>query len=129
ILSIDVDQVCLMAGAIDNDSLANSAKYRSASQYAGRTAVLYSPSDHVLEFAYPAGNLLSAFLHWTATTDAALGYTGPRAASPPNGSVPGTVLATGIPKAGGVDHGDYLPSAPPNPKQLSAARYANSVLA
>lgn len=129
ILSIDVGQVCLMAGAIDNDSLADSAEYRSAAQYAGRTAVLYSPSDNVLKLAYPAGNLLSAFLHWTETSDAALGYTGPHAASAPNGSVPSTVLATGIPKAAGVDHGDYLPSAPPNSKQLSAARYANSVLA
>ena len=131
IMGAQVPQVCLMAGAIDNDSLADTADYRAAVQNIGRTAVLYSPSDMVLKAAYPAGNLLSAFLNWTSTTDAALGYAGPRAASPPNGDIPSTVTATGIPAADGVNHGDYLPSVPgpPNPMQLKAAVYANAVLA
>ncbi|MEP6547278.1 MAG: alpha/beta hydrolase [Gammaproteobacteria bacterium] len=128
IKGVDVAQVCLMAGAIDNNSLALTAAYRSAAQYSARTAVLYSPSDTVLKSAYPAGNLLSAFLHWSATTDAPLGYAGPRAAS--DGAVPDTVAATGIPAAIGVNHGDYLPGADgvAGSKQLSAARFANAVL-
>jgi hypothetical protein len=130
IAGVTVPQVCLMAGAIDNDSLAEVADYRAATLYCGRTAVLYSPSDTVLKAAYPAGNLLSAFLHWTATTDAALGYAGPRAAPAPNGSIPATVAATGIPAAAGANHGDYLPppSGSANNLQLAAARYANAVL-
>jgi len=131
IMGAQVPQVCLMAGAIDNDSLAAIAAYRAAVQYAGRIAVLYSPSDTVLKAAYPAGNVLSAFLNWTPTTNAALGYAGPRAAPAPNGDIPNTVTATGIPAAAGVNHGDYLPNVagPPNNMQLSAAKYANAVLA
>ena len=130
IMGVTVDQVCLLAAAIDNNSLASTAEYRAAAEYASRVAVLHSPSDHVLKFAYPAGNLLSAFLHWTATSDAALGFTGPTSASAPNGSVPGEVQATGIPAADQVDHSDYIPNAagPPSDKQLAAARYANLVL-
>ena len=129
IKSIDVAQVCLMAAAIDNDSLAEVANYRAAAQYAGRTAVLYSPSDMVLRAAYPAGNLLSAFLHWSATTDTALRFTGPRACS--DGSIADRVRATGIPAPNKVNHGDYLPNydGTANCMQLLAARYANAVLA
>jgi pimeloyl-ACP methyl ester carboxylesterase len=131
VMGIPVHQVCLMAGAVDNDSVANSAEYRAAAQYATRVAVLYSASDKVLRFAYPAGNLLSAFLHWTSTTDAALGYSGPRTASGANGDIPAGVLATAIPAQAGVDHSDYIPNAtpPPSAKQLAAARYADAVLA
>jgi hypothetical protein len=129
ILGFDVAQVCLMAAAIDNDSLAEVADYRVGAQYAGRTAVLYSPSDSVLKAAYPAGNLLSAFLHWSATTDTALGFAGPRACS--DGSIPDSVTATGIPAPNEVNHGDYLPNydGTANNMQLAAARYANAVLA
>jgi hypothetical protein len=128
-LGVPVDQVCLMAAAIDNNSLA-SADYRGAAEYASRVAVLYSPCDTVLKFAYPAGNLLSAFLHWTATSDAALGFTGPKATSGPNGGIPADVQATGIPNTDNVAHSDYIPNAsgPPSNKQLAAARYANLVL-
>jgi len=129
IIGATVDQVCLMAAAIDNDSLASMAEYRGAAEYASRVAVLYSPCDNVLKFAYPAGNLLSAFLHWTATSDAALGFTGPRPMSADAG-IPSEVQATGIPSSAKVDHSDYIPNAvgPPSDKQLAAARYANSVL-
>ncbi|HWX78816.1 MAG TPA: alpha/beta hydrolase [Steroidobacteraceae bacterium] len=130
IMGVTVNQVCLMAAAIDNDSLASTTDYRPAAAYASRVAVLYSPCDDVLKYAYPAGNLLSAFLHWTATAEAALGFTGPSTGSAPNGSVPGKVRATGIPAAEQVGHSDYIPNAagPPSDKQLAAARYANLVL-
>jgi len=130
IMGVAVDQVCLMAAAIDNDSLAPMAEYSAAAAYAARLAVLYSPCDNVLRFAYPAGNLLSAFLHWTSTSDAALGFTGPRPGSAPNGSIPADIQATGIPAADQVDHSDYVPNADgaPSDKQFAAARYANLVL-
>jgi Alpha/beta hydrolase of unknown function (DUF900) len=130
IMEIPVYQVCLMAGAVDNDCLASIAEFRAATLYALRTAVLYSPCNHVLEYAYPAGNLLSAFIHWTATTDAALGFTGPKAASGPSQNIPSQVQATGIPTQDAVDHGDYLPNAnsDPSQKQLAAARYVNLVV-
>jgi len=131
IRDIAVSQVCLMAAAVDSDSLACAVEYFGAAQFAVRVGVLYSPSDRVLEYAYPLGNLLSAFIHWTTTTDAALGYTGPRASSSPPGVVPADVQGVGIPAAAGVDHGDYLPSATGvfNWKQQAAARFANSMLA
>lgn len=130
IKNIPVDQVCLMAAAIDNDSLAKSP-YLPGTEFAARVGVLYSPSDQVLRFAYPAGNLLSAFLHFTATTDAALGYTGPRAASSPPGPVPEDVSVAGIPRDLHVDHGDYLPgdNGLLNVHQQAAARFVNSMLA
>jgi hypothetical protein len=130
IMGVPVNQVCLMAGAIDNDSLAGEADYLAAAQYAERVAVLYSPSDTVLQYAYPAGNLLSAFIHWTATSDAALGFTGPTPASSDDSAIPVEVSATGILKSAAVNHSDYIPNAsgPPSAKQLAAARYANLVL-
>lgn len=128
IRNVPVAQVCLMAGAIDNDSLADKAEYQGAAQYAARVAVLYSPSDQVLKMAYPAGNLVSSFLHWTQTTDAALGFTGPILNA--GESTPGSVAAVGILAKDKVDHGDYLPSAngPITAKQTAAASFANAVL-
>lgn len=126
-MGIPVDQVCLMAAAIDNDSLVSVADYKFAALYASRVAVLYSPADQVLKYAYPAGNMLSAFLHWTAASNNALGYTGPQSAG---GGLPAQIQATGIPLQIAVDHADYVPQAvwPPSDKQLAASRFANLVL-
>jgi hypothetical protein len=130
---IAVSQVCVMAAAIDNDSLGAAVEYFNAAEFAARVGVLWSPSDQVLEFAYPLGNLLSAFIHWSETSDAALGYTGPRASRSPPGDPPADVQGVGIPAdygGGGVNHGDYLPDAQGNlnDKQQAAARFANSML-
>ncbi len=123
-----VDQICLLAGALDNDSLADKALYLDASLHASRVAVLYSPGDQVLRDAYPLGNLLAAFLRFSSTHDAALGYTGPRACD--HDAVPVTVAPVGIDRSRGVDHGDYLPSADgaPSAKQLAAAAFVDAVL-
>jgi len=127
---IPVSQVCLMAGAIDNDSLATPHDYREAAGHATRVCVLYSASDTVLQYAYPIGNLVSAFLHWDATSDAALGFTGPCRSRSAPGDIPQDVLAVGIPGTAKVNHGDYLPGADGtcNPKQSTAARFANGML-
>jgi esterase/lipase superfamily enzyme len=131
IKNVAVDQICLMAAAIDNDLLASKAAYLDAAQYAARVGVLYSPSDHVLRSAYPLGNLLSAFTHWTSTTNAALGYTGPLSCSAPPAQVPDSVRAVGIPRNASVDHGDYLPDhyGQLNVKQQCAARFIDAMLA
>jgi hypothetical protein len=120
-----------MAAAIDNDSLAASTEYRNATTYATRVAVLHSSCDKVLRFAYPAGNLLQAFLHFTATSDAALGLNGPRPHSTPYQDVPANVYVDKIPDQRKVDHGDYLPGIDPvpNSKQRSAASFANDIIA
>jgi pimeloyl-ACP methyl ester carboxylesterase len=131
IRDIAVAQVCLMAAAMDNDSLAVPEEYREAAAYAGEVCVLYSPADQVLQYAYPLGNLLSAFLHWNATSEGALGYTGPRAASAAGANLPGQVQPVGIPRTNQVNHGDYLPGAGGqlNNKQRAAARFADAMLA
>lgn len=131
IKDIPVSQVCVMAAAVDHDSLASAAEYFNAAQYASRVGVLFSPSDRVLQYAYPVGNLVSAFLHWASTTDGALGYTGPRPSTASPGTIPADVQGVGIPASAGVDHGDYLPSSSGkfNPKQQAAARFANAMLA
>ena len=128
---IAVSQVCVMAAAVDNDSLGSAVEYFDAARFAARVGVLWSPADRVLEFAYPLGNLLSAFIHWTPTSDAALGYTGPLPSGSPPGDPPADVQGVGIPPADGVDHGDYLPDATGalSDKQRAAARFANSMLA
>jgi esterase/lipase superfamily enzyme len=130
IKDIPVAQVCLMAAAIDDDSLGVAVEYQRAAQFTARTGVLYSPSDTVLKDAYPIGNLVSAFLHAASTTDAALGYAGPRSSSA-QVVTPSQVQAVGIAASAGVNHGDYLPSAQGsfNPSQSCAARFANSMLA
>jgi hypothetical protein len=129
--NIPVAQVCVMAAAVDNDSLGSTEEYFNAAQFAARVGVLYSPSDRVLEFAYPLGNLLSAFIHWTPTSNAALGYSGPCPCGSPPGAPPAGVHGVGIPAADGVDHGDYLPTPAGalNGRQQAAARFANSMLA
>jgi hypothetical protein len=128
---IPVAQVCVMAAAVDNDSLGSADAYFNAAQFAGRVGVLHSPSDRVLRFAYPLGNLVSAFVHWSPTRDAALGYTGPCASTSSPGDPPAEVAGVGIPAADGVDHGDYLPAPTGalNARQQAAARFANSMLA
>jgi hypothetical protein len=131
IRDIPVSQVCLMAAAIDNDSLAIAVEYQHAAQFAGRTGVLFSPGDIVLKDAYPIGNLLSAFVHAASTTDAALGYSGPLAVASSQSAMPPTVQSCGIPLTDAVNHGDYLPSSNGtfNVSQLRAVRFANRVLA
>ena len=126
-----VSQVCLMAAAIDNDSLGISVEYQRAAQFAARTGVLHSPCDTVLKDAYPIGNLISAFLHAASTTNAALGYSGPLSIASEHIQTPPEVQAVGIPSSTGVNHGDYLPNAAGlfNARQASAARFANSMLA
>ena len=136
-----VDQVCLMAPAIDDFSLAAPDEYRHAASTTGRIAVLSSTKDMVLKLAYPAGDLLESFIFfWRDEFGLALGYHGPRPFSD-NGashSIPNSVLSRPIDPNRGSDHGHYIPNfgpsnvpTSPKPKEenrKSAALFARDVL-
>ncbi len=124
----DVDQVCLMAAAIDDDSLAGPAQYQFETVKSDRVAVMSSKKDTVLKYSYPAGDLLQAFIFWKESGDLALGFHGPRRHRRSKSSVPTNVLDERIAKRRKVGHGDYLPDEVPNTEQQSAAKYADAVL-
>lgn len=130
-----LDQVCLMAAAVDDDSLAASAVYRKAADAAARVAVLHSRSDTVLRHAYPMGDWLQSFVYWGEVSGAALGLRGPRAHAPSAEGVPKNVRACEIAKSRRARHSDYLPdqvqASPQNQSanRLSAAAFAAAVLA
>ncbi len=124
---IHIDQVCLMAPAIDGDSLADSAAYRDATMYSKRVGVLHSRKDRVLSLAYPLGDLLQAFLFFRDSPGLALGFNGPKEHDLP---VPDNVIDVSLGHRN-VRHGDYLPPAGGgrlNENQKSAAGYACDVL-
>lgn len=124
------EQVCLMAAAIDDFSLASPDDYRLAVEGVGRVAVLSSVEDEVLRYAYPVADILqSFFFFWRESFGLALGYHGPRPADDGASPVPSNVLDEAAPEHRNSDHGDYIPAPVPNPEQLSAARFADEVLA
>ncbi len=125
----DPRQICLMAAAIDDYSLASPEAYLAATHGAARVAALSSKKDKVLKFAYPAGDLFEAFVFTDDTAGLALGYHGPRPHKASGTLVPPNVLDTRISNERKVGHGDYLPDESPNKEQKSAARFADAVLA
>lgn len=121
-------EVCLMAAAVDDDCLASTV-YSAAMVKPRRVAVLSSKKDRVLQLAYPAGDLLQAFLFTKDIAGLALGYIGPKPARRSGAPVPPNVLHEPIPKSRDAGHGDYIPGTTPTPEQLSAVRFAGDVLA
>jgi len=130
------DQVCLMAPAIDDSSLASLNAYRTSVGNCSRVAVLSSKEDEVLQYAYPAGDLLQAFIFRDDIAGSALGYHGPRPHDP-SGAVPNNVLHWPIDVDRNSDHSDYIPEfAPGNGQpgnrthrnQESAANFADQVI-
>jgi esterase/lipase superfamily enzyme len=74
-----VGEVCLMAAAVDDTSVAHPGDYLRAVGRARRVAVLASRRDRVLSLAYPAGDLLQSFIFFrTDRAGLALGFLGPR---------------------------------------------------
>lgn len=123
-----VSQVCVMAAAIDDFSLAWGKGYRSAVENSRRVTVLASQSDKVLRFAYPAGDFLQSFLFfWKDVAGRALGLRGPRGRD--GAAVPTNVLHTQISDKARVDHGDYISAKPAAPKHIAAAKFADAALA
>jgi len=104
-------RICLMAAAINNDSLGHPNRtpgYRAATLAAERVAVLSSKKDTILEGAYPLGETPWTVLR-SENWGLALGYTGPREHD-------AEVLAKIEPliadPSNGIDHSDYLGLAP-----------------
>jgi alpha-beta hydrolase superfamily lysophospholipase len=114
-----LDRLCLMAPAIDNDSLGRvgTTCYRDATLAADRIAILASEEDLVLRLAYPLGDLAQTVLYgerWGR----ALGRTGPIEREP---AVVARIEA--VPKSSptrDIDHGDYLDVDVTHPSQTIA---------
>jgi len=121
-------QVCIAAGAVDDDCLAG--QYLRAEQNAGRICVLSSMSDKVLQLAYPAGDFISDVLlgYNDSPWEAALGRAGPKPPYAP------PVFEEPIPQGLGYDHGDYFPPSSPivpppkSPKWPKAVDYMRRVV-
>ncbi len=128
-LGREANQVCLMAPAIDDDSLSGPDEYLQETNGVQRVAAMSSRKDRVLKFTYPAGDLLQAFLFWRESGDYALGYHGPRKHKKSGTVVPTNILDLRIAKGKDVDHGDYVPDVPPNERQQAAAAFADAVIA
>lgn len=119
-----MEEVVLMAGAVDRDALARRDRYRAATSAARRVHWLASTSDRVLQLAFPMGDAIAALL-FGGYTRSALGRRGPTAAGA--GRVPPCVdgLEVGALRVG---HGDYLPDPTPNALQERAAAYVEGAL-
>lgn len=117
--SLALDRICLMAPAIDNNSLGRLGDtcYQEATLATDRLAVLASEEDLVLHFAYPLGDLAQTILY-SERWGCALGRTGPVESEPRIVSqiepVPKALRARDI------DHGDYLDVDPATPNQTIA---------
>ncbi len=139
-----VNQVCLLAGAVDDYSLSMPEAYKAAVERAERIVVLSSVEDNVLKLIYPLGDLVQSFIFfWKETFGLALGYHGPKKYTSVADyfaeedeikvwPVPGNVTTVAIDEKYEVDHGDYLPSADAEPeqkrKQKAAASFVNIVI-
>jgi pimeloyl-ACP methyl ester carboxylesterase len=100
----------LMASAIENDCLMR--EYTDATRNIVYINVVASRRDHVLQLAYPAGNLIGRlFMGSAPNLEVALGRDGPDPAllTEQLGN------ACQIHTAWDFDHGDYLPSGPGAP--------------
>ncbi|NQU70739.1 MAG: alpha/beta hydrolase [Rhodospirillales bacterium] len=126
------DQICLLAAAIDDTSLAEADVYEAVTAASKRVAVLSSRRDAVLGLTYPAGDLLQAFLFAEDDFGWALGYGGPKPDQ--NGEEwPAPVFPKQIDPGKDVGHGDYLPPSDDkeqiNSKQRAAIHFVRAALA
>ena len=102
-----VENLCLMAGAIDDDCLSGQDRYADVVRGAGRVTVLASRSDRILAYAYPLGGLLQAFLFLDDEASFALGFLGPKPVGA-NRPVPSSVVPIQISRSRAHRHSDYL---------------------
>jgi hypothetical protein len=112
--------VCVTAGAVNSDCLA--AEYAAAlANTAGTVTSLSSVGDHVLQLAFPLGDIVAVVLDDDHTPfTPALGYWGPKA------PVPARVRKSKIPGGLSYDHGNYMPpGAIPTPPPPPDDRWRN----
>lgn len=103
-LDANPKRVILMAGAIENNCLVN--EYADSASKVSKIYVVASRSDLVLEWAFPAGNLIGEIImHGHPYDRTALGRNGPDRPIPPTINV----HAWQNPDAWNYGHSDYLP--------------------
>ncbi|GLQ89011.1 alpha/beta hydrolase [Dyella flagellata] len=103
-LESDTQCVVLMAGAIEDDCFAR--EYADAAAKISRIHVVASRCDRVLEWAFPAGNLIGEIvMHGHPYDRSPLGRNGPARPTPPNLSID----SWQIPDGWNFGHTDYLP--------------------
>ncbi len=108
-----LDRICLMAAAIDSDSLGKDepTSYRDATKQADRIAVLASKEDTVLQGAYGLGDSLQSWWPFSGERSVrALGRYGPEDSS---SEVLAKVELRMADPNRDIGHSDYLPHYPP----------------
>lgn len=101
-----VRNLILLAAAIEDDTLLH--EFNGAAKKVDRISVVYSFEDHVLQLAYPAGNLIGGLIERdNPNVKAALGRLGPSA------PWPGKILPNPrLPSYWNYGHTDYLTTYP-----------------
>lgn len=109
-----LDRICLMAAAIDSDSLGKDrpAGYRDAALKADRIAVLASQEDRVLQVAYRLGDSVQSWWPFSGEGSvSALGRYGPEDCPP---DVLGKLETWMADPNQNIGHSTYLPEYPPS---------------
>jgi hypothetical protein len=115
-----VDQILLLAGAVDDDVLVKQDRYARGAQKATRLVNVASTADKVLRFAFPAGDWLAGVFSG-GYTRSAIGYRGPSASS----RLPAHVRPYQVGSLG-VGHGHYLGGK--GPLAIRASTFAGRML-
>ena len=100
-----VRNLILLAAAIEDDTLLH--EFNGAAKKVDRVSIVYSLEDHVLQLAYPAGNLIGGLIErGDPNVKAALGRLGP--------SVPMANIVPNprLPSFWKYGHTDYMPTNP-----------------
>jgi pimeloyl-ACP methyl ester carboxylesterase len=111
-----IDNLCVLAAAVDGTCLGSDAQYRQAvRQQVLDVGVLYSHWDPVLLGAFPLGELLQNFIFFwrgESLSVLALGYWGPQEFTSLNIKTPANVThptnASDLPGNYHYGHGDYI---------------------
>jgi len=123
-----LDRICLMAAAIDSDSLGRDepTSYRDATTQADRIAVLSSQEDRVLQVAYRLGDSVQSWWPFSGERSVrALGRYGPEGCS---SEVLSKIESHMANPGRGIGHSDYLPQYPlPVPPQNQTTATASSL--
>ena len=103
---VRVRNLILFAAAIEDDTLLH--EFNAAARRIDRISIVYSLEDHVLQLAYPGGNLIGGLIErGDPNVKAALGRLGPSA------PWPGKILPNPrLPSSWNFGHTDYMTTTP-----------------